>query len=52
MGFRIDKQTLNDLAILSAGANKSVYEIFNRTHTREGQNCWKKCSSILSRNVT
>lgn len=36
MGFRIDKQTLNDLAILSAGANKSVYEIFNRTHTRGG----------------
>lgn len=36
MGFRIDKQTLNDLAILSAGANQSVYEIFNRTHTRGG----------------
>ena len=36
MGFRIDKQTLNDLAILSAGSNKSVYEIFNRTHTRGG----------------
>lgn len=36
MSFKIDKQTLNDLAVFSSGRSKSVYEIFNRTHTRGG----------------
>lgn len=36
MSFKIDKQTLDDLAIFSAGRSKSVYEIFNRVHTRGG----------------
>ena len=36
MSFKIDKQTLNDLAIFTTGRAQSVYEIFNRTHTRGG----------------
>ncbi|MDY4043363.1 MAG: hypothetical protein SOY65_06090 [Marinifilaceae bacterium] len=36
MSFKIDKQTLNDLAIFTTGRTQSVYEIFNRTHTRGG----------------
>lgn len=36
MSFKIDKQTLTDLAIFSTGRSQSVYEIFNRTHTRGG----------------
>lgn len=36
MSFKIDKQTLTDLAIFGTGKNQSVYEIFNRTHTRGG----------------
>lgn len=36
MSFKIDKQTLTDLAIFSSGRSQSVYEIFNRTHTRGG----------------
>lgn len=36
MSFKIDKQTLNDLAIFSMGRSLSVYEIFNRTRTRGG----------------
>lgn len=36
MSFKIDKQTLDDLAVFSTGRSKSVYEIFNRMHTRGG----------------
>lgn len=36
MSFKIDKQTLNDLAIFGTGRSLSVYEIFNRTRTRGG----------------
>ncbi len=36
MSFKIDKQTLDDLAIFTTGRSKSVYEIFNRMHTRGG----------------
>ena len=36
MSFKIDKQTLTDLAIFGTGKNQSVYEIFNRTHSRGG----------------
>ena len=36
MSFKIDKQTLNDLAVFGTGRNQSVYEIFNRMHTRGG----------------
>ena len=36
MSFKIDKQTLTDLAIFGTGKSQSVYEIFNRTHTRGG----------------
>ena len=36
MSFKIDKQTLTDLAVFGTGKSQSVYEIFNRTHTRGG----------------
>lgn len=36
MSFKIDKQTLDDLAIFGNNRNKSVYDIFNRTRTRGG----------------
>ena len=36
MSFKIDKQTLNDLAIFGTGRSQSIYEIFNRTRTRGG----------------
>lgn len=36
MSFKVDKQTLNDLAIFGNGRNKSVYDIFNKTYTRGG----------------
>ena len=36
MSFKIDKQTLDDLAIFGNNRTKSVYEIFNRTQTRGG----------------
>ncbi len=36
MSFKIDKQTLTDLAIFGTGRSQSVYEIFSRTHTRGG----------------
>ena len=36
MNFKIDKQTLSDLAVFSTGRSQSVYEIFNRTRTRGG----------------
>lgn len=36
MSFKIDKQTLNDLVIFGNSRTKSVYDIFNRTHTRGG----------------
>ena len=35
-GFKIDKQTLNDFAVFGTVRNQSVYEIFNRMHTRGG----------------
>ena len=36
MSFKIDKQTLDDLAIFGNNRTKSVYDIFNRTRTRGG----------------
>lgn len=36
MSFKIDKQSLNDLAIFTSGRTASIYEIFNRTHSRGG----------------
>lgn len=36
MSFKIDKQTLDDLAIFGNNRTKSVYDIFNRTSTRGG----------------
>lgn len=36
MSFRIDQQTLNDLAVFTTGRTQSVYEIFNHTRTRGG----------------
>lgn len=36
MSFKVDKQTLNDLAIFGNGRKKSVYDIFNKTFTRGG----------------
>lgn len=36
MSFIIDKQTLDDLNIFSRGRAKSVYSMFNKTHTTGG----------------
>lgn len=36
MSFIIDKQTLDDLGIFSKGRSKSIYGLFNKTHTTGG----------------
>lgn len=36
MSFKIDKQTLDDLAIFGSGRTKSIYEIYNKVSTRGG----------------
>lgn len=42
MAFLIDKQTLSDLQIFGSGQEKTVYGLFNRTHTRGGAQVLKE----------
>lgn len=36
MSFRTDKQTLEDLMLFGRSNSRSVFEIFNHTHSRGG----------------
>lgn len=60
MSFKTDKQTLDDLMIFGRQNAKSIFELFNRTHSRGGarilnemfRNPLSECESIVNRSQT